>query len=226
MTINLPAEFTGIQSVGGTGWGTATITGNKIEVNNTATVQESIITYAFKAAAPTYKGLYMVSVSFTGTPNEQPIGNFSVRVADYSMSLLYVNGFDNSYHQWTALGSSPYLGAVDYPSNYVHTTASGAQEGWFSFEDLNDQAINNVTLDIYGWSARSGDQVYVSLWDGSQSFAFYMTVPVSPGWFSADVTNLFSTQTKVNAAQLWIYWYALDNNGHGYIDSARLRLNG
>jgi hypothetical protein len=84
LTIQLPSEFTNIQDIGGAGWAPATITGNKIEVNSTVPVRESYITYAFKAVAPTYKGLYMVNVSFAGTPNEHPIGNFSVRVIDGS----------------------------------------------------------------------------------------------------------------------------------------------
>ena len=226
LTINLPTEFTNIQSVGGTGWGTATITGNKIEVNNTATVKNSYITYAFNAVAPTYKGLYMVNVSYTGTPNENPVGNFSVRVMDVSTSLLYVSGFDNADHGWTTVGSSPWLNSVDYPTNYVHTAQMGVGEGWFSFQDMPSGPVVNATLDIYGWSLRAGDQVYVSVWDGGGSNAFYLTVPTSPGWFSADVSNFLTTQTKVNAAMLWIYWAAIDNNGHCYVDSARLRVNG
>jgi len=84
LTIQLPPEFTNIQDIGGAGWAPATIAGNKIEVNNIVPVQESYITFAFKAVVPTYKGLYMVNVSFAGTPNEHPIGNFSVRVGDGS----------------------------------------------------------------------------------------------------------------------------------------------
>jgi hypothetical protein len=82
LTIQLPTEFTNIQSVGGTGWGLATIAGNRIEVNNIVPVRGSYITFAFKAVAPAYKGLYMINASFNGGPNEHPTANFSVTVTD------------------------------------------------------------------------------------------------------------------------------------------------
>lgn len=82
LTLQLPPEFTNIQNIGGTGWGPANITGNKIEVNNTASVRGSYITYTFKAVTPTYKGLYMINASFSGRPNEQPVANFGVKVTD------------------------------------------------------------------------------------------------------------------------------------------------
>jgi len=82
LTIQLPTEFSDIQSIGGSGWGHATIMGNKIEVNNTVSVRESYITYAFRAVAPTYKGLYMINASFIGTLNERPVANFSLLVND------------------------------------------------------------------------------------------------------------------------------------------------
>jgi len=82
LTIQLPQEFTNIRDIGGTGWGRATINGNVIEVSNTLSLRESYLTYAFKATAPNYKGLYLCNASFSGTPNEHPIANFSVSVTD------------------------------------------------------------------------------------------------------------------------------------------------
>ena len=82
LTIQLPPEFANIQDIGGTGWNAATIIGNVIEVANTLSVRESYLTYAFKTTAPNYEGLYFCNASFSGVPNEHPIANFSVLVAD------------------------------------------------------------------------------------------------------------------------------------------------
>ena len=82
LTLQLSTEFTAAQDIGGTGWGPASITGSNIEVNNMMSVRGSHITYAFKAVAPTYKGLYMINASFSGGPNEQPVADFCVRVTD------------------------------------------------------------------------------------------------------------------------------------------------
>jgi hypothetical protein len=82
LTVQLPTEFTNIQNTGGTGWGTATITDNRIEVNNTIPVRDSYITYRFRVTAPMYEGLYMINASFSGSPNEHPVGSFPVAVID------------------------------------------------------------------------------------------------------------------------------------------------
>jgi hypothetical protein len=50
--------------------------------NNTTSVRDSYITYAFKAVAPPYKGLCMINASFSGRPNAQLVANFSVIVTD------------------------------------------------------------------------------------------------------------------------------------------------
>ncbi len=82
LALQMSMEFTNIQDIGGTGWGSASIAGSNIEVNNTVPVKDSYITYVFRSAAPTYKGLYMINASFTGSPSEQPIASFCVRVID------------------------------------------------------------------------------------------------------------------------------------------------
>jgi len=82
LTIQLPPEFTNIQDIGGTGWDAARIVGNVIEVTNKLSVRESSLTYAFKTTAPNHEGLYICNASFSGAPNEHPIANFSVVVAD------------------------------------------------------------------------------------------------------------------------------------------------
>ncbi|MGY5861905.1 MAG: hypothetical protein RTU09_05985, partial [Candidatus Thorarchaeota archaeon] len=84
LTIDVPAEFSNIMDIGGTGWGTATITGNRIEISNTATVLNGYITYAFNATAPIFPGLYMLNIAYDGTsegqPYAHPIGNFTLHV--------------------------------------------------------------------------------------------------------------------------------------------------
>ncbi len=82
LTIRLPVEFTNVGDIGGKGWGSATIVGNTIEVTNTVPISGSYIIYAFRAIAPTYKGLYTIDASFVGVPNERPVANFSLIVTD------------------------------------------------------------------------------------------------------------------------------------------------
>jgi len=84
LTIDVPSEFTSIEDIGGSNWGTAVITGNTIDVGNTASIKGSFITYAFNLTAPSIPGLYMLNVAFEGTSGgslwAHPIGNFTIRV--------------------------------------------------------------------------------------------------------------------------------------------------
>jgi len=84
LTIDVPSEFSNIVDIGGLSWGTAVITGSRIEVGNTASIKGSFLTYAFNLTAPSTPGLYMLNVAFNGTaggsPWAHPIGNFTIRV--------------------------------------------------------------------------------------------------------------------------------------------------
>jgi len=82
LMIQLPPEFKNIKDVGGDGWASAVISESTIGVANKWEVQESTITFAFNARAPEYKGLYMFSVSFKGTNEELPLGEFCVIITD------------------------------------------------------------------------------------------------------------------------------------------------
>ncbi len=84
LTIDIAPEFTNVEDIGGSGWGTAVITGSRVEVGNTAIIKGSFITYAFNLTAPSTPGLYMLNVAFNGTaggsPWAHPIGNFTIHV--------------------------------------------------------------------------------------------------------------------------------------------------
>ncbi|RLC66535.1 MAG: hypothetical protein DRH97_06290, partial [Chloroflexi bacterium] len=69
LTIEVPTGFTNIEDIGGTGWGSANIVGNTIQVDTTQSVQNSRITYQFNATAPSpyaSTSLYMMNCSMSG----------------------------------------------------------------------------------------------------------------------------------------------------------------
>lgn len=231
MTITVPQEFTNMIDVGGVGWGTASIIGNKIEVSNTRALVGGYITYAFRATAPIYLGIYQLDVSFDGTPNEHPKGSFSITVNDNSpptQILLYCNSYNSAQASgWSRVGISPYLNAVDYPSNYVHTSTRLSREGNFAFQDSGGASIASVTLDINGMNMRQSDSIQIRVYDGSRWINLgSVSLPRSFGWISIDVTSYLNTWEKINAAQLSFQFRATNNAGHVYIDCARLRVNG
>jgi hypothetical protein len=77
----VPPEFANTVSVGGIGWGAATVAGNTLIVSNTQNIKNAYKTFAFNATAPSNPGLYILNASFSGGPNTQTsVGNFSIQV--------------------------------------------------------------------------------------------------------------------------------------------------
>lgn len=230
MTITVPSEFINIVDIGRSGWGTAKIIGNKIEVSNTEAFVGSYKTYAFKATTPSSKGLYKLDVSFDGTPNEHPRGNFSILINGNlpAQFLLYCDSYTPIRNSgWRTVGTSPYLNAVDYPSNYVHTSLRMSRAGNFGFQNSGTVTITTVALDINGRTTRQGNSIRVRIYDGSTWINLgLVSLPTSFEWISIDVTSYLNTWKKINAAQLWFQFSAANNAGHAHIDCARLRVNG
>jgi hypothetical protein len=62
---------------------------------------------------------------------------------------INVNAFDNTYNDWTGVGSTPYLGAQDQPSNYIYTSSNNADEGWFDFPSTTLTGSLSINITIY-----------------------------------------------------------------------------
>jgi len=140
LTILVPSEFTNVVDVGGTGWGSANITGNKIEVKNTQSIQDTYRTYAFNTSTPSIPGLYMLNVSFSGTPDEHPVGNFSIHVAGIPNSELDLE------IQWTSIDYSLANGEL-----CVYGGSMGAENIMVDF--WNGSSWENLFPDLnFGWN--------------------------------------------------------------------------
>ena len=231
LSILVPEEFTDLASIGGSGWGSATITGNKIEVSNTEAFFGSYRTYAFTVKTPSSGNLYQLDVSFNGAPDEHPRGNFAIQMSGSSPApiLLYCDSYNpfNQSPEWQLVGTSPYLNAVDYPSSYIHTSSRNAREGYFGFQNSGVEGITTVNLEINGRTDRQSDLVQMRIYDGSTWFDLGLVkLPSTFEWTSMDVTSYLNTWEKINAAQLWLQLSAADNRGHVYVDCARIRING
>ncbi len=230
MTITLPQEFTNIISVGGSGWGTANIAGSTIEVTNTQAIIGNYRTYAFRATTPISEGAYTLDVSFDGTPDEHPRGNFVILIngCPPAQILLYCDSYAPAQASgWRKVGTSPYLNAVDYPSNYIHTSTRLSRDGNFGFQNSGGDSINTVSIDINGMTARQSDSIRIRIYDGSTwTDLGSVSLPTSFEWISIDVTSHLDSWDKINAAQLWFQFRTTNNAGHVYIDCVRLRING
>jgi hypothetical protein len=146
----VPPEFASIADIGGTGWGTASVTGNKITVSNNQTIQNTYKTYAFNATAPVKPGLYMLNVSFSGTPATQaPVGNFSIQVTgsptNYELDLeeQFVNVDYHETNEYLCIYLSSHSGSESIKVDVWYNSA------WNNV--LTDLSVgwNNVTVSSY-----------------------------------------------------------------------------
>jgi hypothetical protein len=138
------------------------------------------------------------------------------------IEYLTVNAFDSTYTDWTALGASPYLGAVD-TTNVIKIKAAGTH-GWFDFPDTSETSINEVKAEIY-----------CIQWDGDVNIQFDWTGDTTPEtniqttgstgtWYDLGVVANLDTQTKINNCRIRCVW-AASKNDWIEIDAFRLVVN-
>jgi FlaG/FlaF family flagellin (archaellin) len=68
-----------------------------------------------------------------------------------------VDSWDSTYVSWTETGTTPYLNADDYSTNYITIATRNNNEGWFTFADTTAPAGATVTCTIYvnGWRSNT-----------------------------------------------------------------------
>jgi hypothetical protein len=143
---------------------------------------------------------------------------------------LFVDSFSNRLTGWSKVGSSPYLGVIDYPTNYIAANADGST-GDYGFTDSADLGtITKVEVSLYTrwiltqinnscsvYLKNNGTWVYV----GDIFYSLLWT------WKTFDVTSTVNltpwTWTKVNAALMYLVFdkFGLETSGV-QIDAAKL----
>ncbi|MFW9805969.1 MAG: hypothetical protein ACFFFK_04510, partial [Candidatus Thorarchaeota archaeon] len=103
---------------------------------------------------------------------------------------LDCNGYDSTFTAWTTAGTSPYLDAIDYSTNYIYTSGNGDAAGYFTFPSTSltsGSAI--VTLYVYSMSV-----------DGDDLASVYYNVGSGDVYSGIDVCN--STTFQYNTVPL------------------------
>jgi hypothetical protein len=147
---------------------------------------------------------------------------------------LYVDSDDGSLTGWSTVGSSPYLGVINYPTAYIYARINCRERGVFGFLDSADLGtINTVKAQFYGRYTVSpeisGDEAYFknnAVW--SLPYLLYFTT--SWDWQTADLTSDATlspfTWAKINALVTKLHHSNLVNeNTNCQIDCARLAID-
>jgi hypothetical protein len=138
---------------------------------------------------------------------------------------LYVNADDESKAYWTRVGTNPYLDAIDYNTNYIHSSLKDQLEGDFGFTDSgkSTETINSVTVQIYVQQSLSKD-LRVFVWDSSSWTDLGMqTLTTSWRWENYTATAVLDTWAKIDGAE--IYLETTTSAGIYEVDCARLQVD-
>lgn len=146
----------------------------------------------------------------------------------------YVNAFDSTYTQWTVNGASPYLGAIDYPANYITMAGNfqGFKEGIFDFPNSgaeNGETLQNVFVEVYHKSTFDPDlgcpAVTAFVYDGS-SWTSYDVSNINDSvweWISADISAVINTWAKLDACRVYLQYDGYVSSYGTQVDCMRLK---
>ena len=163
-----------------------------------------------------------MAIERTGTAGSTGIDHACLSLADREKIQLMVAEppFDftanvNSWAQdvsawrgWSRTGTQPWLGAADWNVNYISSSATSDQIGYWCFQDVPTGITwSAVKLRIKTWQTGGdgSDNLNIYLNDGSGwPGTLYAVVPTSiaaPGDYKEiDVSSLLNTGAKINAA--------------------------
>jgi hypothetical protein len=149
----------------------------------------------------------------------------NVSAAMATTMWLYVNSDDETRTEWNRVGTNPYLDAIDYNTNYVHSSLNNMEVGDFGFADSgkSTDSINNVTVQVYAQQSNS-KTLEVHIWNGSSWMLLgIQTLTTSWRWENFSATTILDTWTKIDGVKI----YLISTNAAGIyeVDCVRLQVD-
>ncbi|RLI42705.1 hypothetical protein DRO69_10080 [Candidatus Bathyarchaeota archaeon] len=146
--------------------------------------------------------------------------------AGISTVQLWVDGYDETYNDWSKYGVSPYLDAQDQPDNYIEAKSGSALDGYYTFENLSlsNVEVLNVTLYIYCKTTYSFNPITVYVWNGSD-WNSYQVTSVDWNWTAINLEDFLDSVEEVNVAKVYFESDSLYGPYGTYIDAAYLSVD-
>jgi len=123
---------------------------------------------------------------------------------------LNVDARIGSGSSWAPTGTTPYIDAKDYPTNYIATGSANDLSREFTFQNPTYEPISCVLkINVWQTIGETPKVGSVEVHDGvSWSSPYSLTFPYSDGDYaeyqSIDVSSFLNTQTKINNAKIRI----------------------
>ncbi|DAC72004.1 MAG TPA: hypothetical protein DSN98_07500, partial [Thermoplasmata archaeon] len=140
----------------------------------------------------------------------------------------WLNGYSlgATYAGWTRVGTTPYVSAKDYPTNYISTASNGAQIGWFKFPSTTLTGTLTVNISVYCSDADGSDgaDVYVD-YSGTGPGTKAGTVGLHSGWQYDTIDLGTHTVTEVNNLQVYLRYFKSGTASNVYVDHLRIGVS-
>lgn len=143
-----------------------------------------------------------------------------------SMLELWVDNYDGTKHDWTTVGTTPYLSSINYPTDYIYTSITGGTEEKFDFANASATgAINDVKICVY--TRTDGDeQLEISIHNSTDRYIVAQpTLSTSWTWYNYSCLPILPTWTQVNYAKLRLQMIKVGGSADVYVDAALVSVN-
>ena len=139
---------------------------------------------------------------------------------------LYADADDEMRTDWTRIGTNPHIDAMDYNTNYIHTSENNKIAGNFGFADSgkSTETINTVTIQLFAKQTAINNALETFVWNGSTWLPLgTKIIPTSWTWVSWTAAANLDTWSKIDGAE--IYLQSQTATGIYEVDCARLQIN-
>lgn len=144
---------------------------------------------------------------------------------------LYVDEFDEAFIDWSTVGASPYLDAVDSPTNYIEGTEYSSLIGFFSFEDttLGADEFDSGTIEAYAMSEDPEIDGDIYLFAGPYSWVWAGSIEAGSywSWTVLDLPSYLLDPVLINDMKMVIHYWTPEGTSRGTmtVDAVKLVLS-
>jgi hypothetical protein len=128
---------------------------------------------------------------------------WSAGISEY----LWVDAYNNAYHDWTPSGSSPYL---NDNNNYISDNVNNHVEGWFSFQNISTKIDNaSVKIQFECYCQNGGNEYFqFEIDNGTATSGYFNVTSLDSSWYNPprykeyDISDLLRTSQAIDNARV------------------------
>ncbi|MHA3964350.1 MAG: Asp23/Gls24 family envelope stress response protein [Candidatus Thorarchaeota archaeon SMTZ1-45] len=128
----------------------------------------------------------------------------------------------------TNFGTSPYLDAQDYPTNYMTTKAPGSQGGWWHFPNTTLTGELSINVSLYCWNLDGanddGFDIYYDTSGGPGTLLGRVAQHTVQQYDTLQISGTF-TQSQVNSLRIMLVFYKTGGTNNAYADHLRIGVS-